>query len=93
MNPNRFKDYIARKTQQYGERFDSSELAEQFVHYYNAGQSIRIKVQLPGNEVAWGFVGTTTGWKPVFLLMRSTTAHGSSTILTKDCKILSQKYK
>ena len=87
----RYQMYVAMKTDEYGSRFDNSDLAEQFISHYNFGQSRRIKVLFPWGEIVWGYVGITTGWKPAFLLMRRVGQYGSSLLLNKDCKILAQK--
>ena len=72
----KFEEYKQRKEHEYGERFDPSHLSSKFVRYFNSGE--RIKVRTIFGETLTGTIGVTTGWRPVFLLMRSVRAHGSS---------------
>lgn len=84
-----YTELINRKQAEYGEKFDTSELSQQFVRYYNNGQ--RIKVKTRWDEELTGTIGVTTGWKPVFLLMRTSRSIGSSTTLTNEDKIIAGK--
>ena len=79
-----YSELLNRKRREYGEKFDPSDLAEQFRPYFGTGQ--RIKVNF-GHEVVTGTVGVTTGWKPGFLLMRRIDSIGSSYLLSKSDKI------
>ena len=83
---NNFTDLVNRRTAQYGDKFDVSDLDKRFIAYYQNGQ--RIKVETCG-MVMTGTVGVTTGWKPVFLLMRTSRSMGSSWILGTESKLLS----
>lgn len=78
-----YEDYIYRKKKEYGKKFDSSDLDKRFIKYFNSGQ--RIKVTFEWGEES-GTVGVTTGWKPVFLLIKTSRSHGSSTTLNKSVK-------
>lgn len=87
----RYEDFIERKKREYGSKFDSSDLDKRFVKYFDSGQ--RIKVTFSYGESESGTVGITTGWKPVFLLMKTSRSHGSSTFLNKSViKIEVPKY-
>lgn len=77
----RFDDILNRKSREYGDKYDPSELASAFVPYFNSGE--RIKVHVWGQDMT-GTVGITTGWKPSFLLMRTSRSRGSSILLGKD---------
>lgn len=92
---NRFEKLCADRKNQYGEKWDPSDLSQQFVSHFNTGHSRRIKVKGVGNcgEDVWGFVGITTGWKPAFLLMRREGQVGSSIVLSDKDQILGQKNK
>ena len=83
---NNFTDLVNRRTAQYGDKFDVSDLDKRFIAYYQNGQ--RIKVETCG-MIMTGTVGVTTGWKPAFLLMRTSRSIGSSWILGTESKLLS----
>jgi hypothetical protein len=83
----KFQNFVNRKTVEYGDKFDSSELSKQFIPYYETGQ--RIEVEFPySEEIKRGTVGVTTGWKPCFLLMLRSNSLGSIYTLDDNCKIL-----
>jgi hypothetical protein len=84
----KLNDYLNRKRAEYGDKFDSSGLDQRFAAFYGSGQ--RIKVDDCG-QVLTGTVGVTTGWRPVFLLMRSTRSIGSSVTLGPATKVLAVK--
>ncbi len=87
----KFDDYIARKKREYGEKFDSSDLAKQFIPYFNSGE--RVRVQFGYGETLFGTIGVSTGWCPVFLLMNSVRSIGSSNTLRKEDAIIAVKKK
>ncbi len=76
-----YSEYLAGKRQQYGNLFDSRDLAHQFVPYFESGE--RIEVRSPWGTRR-GRVGVTTGWKPVFILLARRNARGSSDVLTSS---------
>jgi hypothetical protein len=84
-----YEDFIERAKRLWGDKFDDSDLAPQFIPYFGTGQ--RIKIAGPrgvnGGEIT-GTVGVTTGWKPVFLLMRTSRSIGSSETLRRDDSIV-----
>jgi hypothetical protein len=83
----RYIDFLARKNAEYGSKFDASDLAPQFVHYYNTGERIEVTRTYSSGETFTrrGRVGITTGWRPAFLLVSRRGAFGSSDVLdTKD---------
>ena len=77
---------LAKKRAQYGDKFDTSDLAPQFAKYW--GTDTRITVQFAHGTKMRGRVGITTGWKPVFLLMLRSNSRGSSWTLGNDDKII-----
>jgi hypothetical protein len=83
-----FEDYLKKKRAQYG-TFDDSALDRRFVAAYNDGQRIRVK--FPWGDVKTGTVDVTTGWKPVFLLMRNSRSTGSSDILDGAVQFTKEK--
>lgn len=85
-----YRDFIARKQAEYGDRFDPSGLDPRYIPYFHS--DVRIKVETgDGGMVLTGTVGVTTGWKPSFLLMRTARSHGSSWLLGKDERIVGVK--
>lgn len=82
-----YQEFLSRKRSEYGAQFDSSELDPRFVPYYENGKRIWVN---DFGHVTSGTVGVTTGWRPVFLLISSSRAMGSSTTLTKKTKILGE---
>ena len=81
----KYEQYVERKRLEYGEKFNLSDLAEQFIPYFNDGT--RIKVETGGMTIT-GRVGVTTGWKPAFILMRTSRSIGSPWLLGKGDKIV-----
>lgn len=75
-----------RRRVTYGKQFDPSNLAPQFVPFYESGQ--RVIVETKYGETLRGYVGVTTGWKPCFLLMHNTRSISSSHTLSADDKIV-----
>lgn len=88
MKPNSrpYQQLIERRKAEYGTKFDASDLAPQFIKYYENQE--RIEVEFPyGRER--GRVGVTTGWKPVFLLMHRVSDSGSSSTLRENDVVVS----
>lgn len=81
----KYEQYLERQRAQHGARFDPSELDPRFVRYYNSGERIKVRETWAsgGSMEITGRVGITTGWRPVFLLLRSSRARGSSDLLTQ----------
>jgi hypothetical protein len=80
--------FLQRKTAQYGNRFDPSELFATDATIFDAYESgARMNFNysptgLPEDFPAKGYVGITTGWKPAFIRIRDRRSHGGSDILT-----------
>ncbi len=74
-----FEQYTARKQREFGEQFDASALAPQFIRYFNSGERVRVEIRNDGERA--GTIGVTTGWRPAFLLMHNTRSTGSSDVL------------
>lgn len=55
------------------------------------GDTYRVKVDFGYDKPVWGYVGVTSGWKPVFLLMRRRGQIGSHETLNHKCRILATK--
>jgi hypothetical protein len=89
MSRAKFDDYLARKRHQHGDRFDDSALDRRFVGAFNTGA--RVKVTIHG-ETLTGTVGVSTGWRPVFLLMRTSRSLGSSAVLDASAEIVGIKH-
>ena len=77
-----YNEFIARQKRQFGEKFDPSCLDQRFVRFYESGNRIKVDT---GGMVVTGTIGVTTGWRPVFLLMRTARSLGSVwTLCEKD---------
>lgn len=87
--PERFQSFIERKRREHGVRFDPSELASAFVPYFESQE--RVRVRLKYGEEMTGTIGVTTGWRPAFLLMRSSRALGSSVVLSSEASVIAVK--
>lgn len=81
-----FNQLVTAKQQEYSAKWDASDLAPQFIEYFESGQ--RVEVEFSYGETKRGTIGITTGWKPVFLLMLTKRSRGSSDTLGKDDKVL-----
>jgi hypothetical protein len=84
MNRN-YKQYLARKFNEYGNKFNQIDLDNRFIQFFETGT--RIKVLTCGLTLT-GTIGITSGWKPCFLLMRTRRSIGSSWTLGQKDKIL-----
>lgn len=80
-----YRNYIARKQDEYGSKFDPSDLAVNFIKYYENGKRIEVNFKCDKTGKVFltkrGTVGVTTGWKPVFILMLTKRSTGSPYIL------------
>jgi hypothetical protein len=83
-----YQKYLDRKNRE--SKFDPSDLAKQFIPYYESGQRIEVEFDGWGEEdkIQRGYVGVTTGWKPAFILVRKVNSLGSDMILREKDKIL-----
>lgn len=91
----RYTDFCDRKTAEYAgteHTFNHMELAPQFIEAFNNGPSFRVLVDFGYDKPVWGFVGVTTGWTPVFLLMRRRGQVGSCDALRSEHKIIRSKW-
>lgn len=73
---------------------DRSSLARQFAPYYETGQRIRVEFVGRDGEVyetLTGTVGKTTGWRPVYLLMRRADSTGSVYTLGEADRVVAVK--
>lgn len=74
---------------------DRSDLAPAFEPYYESGQRVRVDfVTLDGTEVyetLTGTIGKTTGWKPAYVLMRTSRSLGSPYLLSARDRITAVK--
>ena len=85
----KFNDYCARQRAKYGERFSPVGLSFQFRAYFNSGE--RVRVRFGYGEELTGTIGVTTGWQPVFLLMRTSRSIGSSWTLGDRDQVIARK--
>ena len=85
-------EHIKRKINQHGV-FNNANLASDFIKYFESGERVKVQwVYDNYTEVLTGTIGITTGWKPVFLLMRTSRSMGSPYVIYKDeCKVIAVK--
>lgn len=84
-----FEHFKTRKAREHGTRFDPSALAPQFVRYFETGERVRVRFSY-GEELT-GTIGVTTGWRPAFLLMRTSRSIGSPWILGSGDAVVAVK--
>jgi hypothetical protein len=87
---NKYQQYIEKKSREYGQKFDASDLDERFIRFYHTGQ--RIKIRTRCGTILTGTVSATTGWRPCFLLMRTVRSIGSPWTLGSGDEILAVKH-
>lgn len=80
-----YTQYLERQVKRHGDKFDPSNLAPQFAPYLHSWNRVAVDM---GDKVRKGYVGVTTGPKPVFLLMYRLTSIGSSNLLNSEHKLL-----
>jgi len=86
-----YQEYITRGKAKHGDKFTESDLAPQFVDYFNSQQRIEVEFRNAEGKVyetKRGRVGATTGWRPCFLLMLTTRSIGSSYTLGKNDRVV-----
>jgi len=83
-----YEDFISRKQKEYGEKFDPSDLDARFIEFFNSQDRIKVQSQDYVDDVHYGIVGVTTGWKPCFLLIHDYRCQGSGSLLDSNYKIL-----
>lgn len=79
-----YQETLERFRRRHGDKFDPSDLNKDFVHAYESQQ--RITVDFGHGECKRGYVGMTTGWKPVFILLLTSRSEGSSWVIDKQAK-------
>jgi hypothetical protein len=82
-----FNDYLARKKKEFGDKFDSSDLNRDFIRAFETGDRVMVSFRdKNGNEIDRknGIIRVTSGWKPVFLLMKTSRSIGSSDTIGKN---------
>jgi hypothetical protein len=84
MNTN-FDEFLERAKRKHGSIFSDRELSKKFIPFYRTGQRIRIRTF---GEIVTGTVSATTGWIPVFILMRTSRSIGSMYTLKDTDEIL-----
>lgn len=88
-----YQQFLDRKRRQYGDKFDASDLAPEFVAYFESGHRIKVDSvgldanhnDVYGHTFISGTVSVTTGYKPVFLLITRSNAISSPwTLSSRD---------
>lgn len=80
-----YKEFINNKIKQYGVKFDTSDLNEEFIPYFENGERIAIKFN--HGEIKRGTIGISSGWRPCFLLMLTKRSIGSCYTINKKDEI------
>ena len=80
-----FSDYLSRKKNEYGDKFDDSNLNKEFVPHFESQKRVEVTDQFGGKTK--GRIGVTTGWKPAFLLMTHGNSKGSSYVIGPKHKV------
>ena len=80
-----YKEYVDNKMKRYGIEFDTSDLNENFIPYFESGE--RVTVKFSYGEIKRGTIGISSGWKPIFLLMLTKRSSGSSYTIGKQDQI------
>jgi hypothetical protein len=77
----------------HGQQYRNHQLPEKFVPAFEKGQNYRVKVERGINMryTEHGYVSISTGWEPVFLLMRSNRSRLSSVVLCDDDEIIGER--
>jgi hypothetical protein len=83
---NTYDNYLEMEQDEYGNKFNASELSKKFIPFYENQE--RIKVKFSSGDIKSGRIGITTGWKPSFMLMLTTRSLGSSWLLNNKDKII-----
>ena len=94
-----YQDFINRKSVQYGDKFDPSDLAPKFIPYFESGERIKIDCvglddegrDVYGHYIITGTIGVTTGSRPVFLLMARSNSSGSGNTISGRDRIIAVK--
>ena len=93
-----YTDRLARGWREHGDAFDASDLHPRFGQFYGTGARIRVRTVWGAGtpdeftDERTGTVGTTTGFRPSFLLMRRSSDHGSSDLLGERDEIVAVKH-
>ena len=86
-----FEDFVSRGRRQFGDKFDTSCLIPSFVRFF--GSQERVKVKFGYGEIVTGTIGVTTGWRPVFLLLRTSRSAGSRYTIGPDDRVVAIQYR
>lgn len=81
----RYQNFLKIAKQAHGEKFDDSQLCGTYVLPFENGN--RIEVMFDGIKKR-GWVGITSGWRPVFILLLTRRSIGSSWILDERTHLL-----
>ena len=87
-----YADFLYRAKAKHGGKFTEEHLAPQFRSFFDSGQRVKVHFyDLPESDNLTGTIGGTTGWKPCFLLMRTSRSLGSPYTLSAKDSIIAVK--
>jgi len=86
-----YREFLAKKRAEYGEKFDASSLNPAFVKYFESGERVKVRIYSDDDERT-GTIGVTTGWAPCFLLMRRSNALGSSDCIMPESRVVAVQH-
>ncbi len=84
----KYEAFIQKQKAKYPNKFSDEKLNPAFVTAFNNGDTFRVLADLGYEKPIWGYIGVTTGWQPVFLLMRRRGSLGSSETISCEDKIV-----
>ncbi len=77
-----WQEWQAKTLAQREQEMDRSALDTRFDRAYRSGERVEVLYQWgTEQEIKRGYVGRTTGWKPVYILLPNSRSRGSSDIL------------
>ena len=82
-----WEQWLTRKRVEHGDKFVPPTNAELLAPYLHTGQRVEVVMH---DTVQRGFIGITTGWKPIFILLRTKRSTGSWMTLGGNVRIVNQ---
>lgn len=88
-----YDDAIARGKARHGDKWSDAELLPAFRRWYGTGERVKVRYTYRdgSTEDTTGTIGMTTGWRPAFLLIRTSRSIGSSYVIGQNDKVVAVK--